>query len=451
MINIATMHETLGFSLHECMEVQEHRDYLQEQKTYFFTELAPWLKKYEFAVLDIDLLFTGDFYEVLTSGEFSERFFITNYHQAIQWHRLILSQSDVMLLLSQCRQLFIHISEQRNNTTLARALCHAIDLAQSIVSSVYQMHLSMQHMKRKSTDEVARMRRSFQVIAMPAPEVLIQAYIDHQNWKVRAYSFALGEIEEGDFPYSTDQCLLGKWLNHGGQEKIPECDRVSFEQAHEQVHKLGHLALNEALAHHPERIIEFLVDMELASDEVGRVLLDLIEGEFIRLATLDTLTSLPTRRAFDAKFQKNLAFSQRHDFWVGVILVDIDYFKAINDQYGHAFGDKVLKEIAKVLDDAVRQEDSVYRWGGEEFAILSLDKEPEGQRLAERVRSKIEQYVFSFESELSFKLTVSCGAVSVPPSYKVSENELFSLVDGQLYKSKKNGRNQVSYYALEAE
>ncbi|MBN2866122.1 MAG: sensor domain-containing diguanylate cyclase [Thiotrichales bacterium] len=449
MINIATMHEMLGLSFRECIEIQDHVDYLGEQKADFLADLSAWLEKFDFPENDLNALLVDDFYDVLVSGEFSELFYVTNYHQAIIWHKLGLSQSQVMLLLSQCRQLFINISEKRNNTSLARALCHAIDLGQSIVSSVYFMHEAMQHMKRKSSDEVGRMRRSFQVISAAAPEDLIQAYIDHQDWKVRAYSLALGEVEEGHFPYSTSDCLLGQWLNSGGLESIPESDRESFNQAHEKVHRLGHLALTEALAHHPERIIEFLVEMELASDEVGRVLLDLIEAEFIRLATLDTLTDLPTRRAFDAKLQKNIAFSQRHDFWVGMLLVDIDYFKAVNDEHGHASGDKVLKEIATLLNDTVRQEDLVYRWGGEEFAILSLDKEPEGGQLAERIRQRVEKHVF--ECNPNLKLTVSCGAISVPSASKATEDQLFAAVDDQLYRSKNNGRNQVSYCTLEAE
>lgn len=450
-MSVAVMHEMVGLSLHERLEIQNQNAYLRSQKSYFYLELAPWLEKYEFSTIDPVTLFTDGFYDVLVSGEYEGLFYTTNYHQAIHWHTLGLTQSKVMLLLSQCRQLFIFISEKLDNTTLARGLCNAIDACQMVVTSVYQMHTSMHHMKRKSSDEVARMRRSFQVISAKAPEALIQAFIDHQDWKIRAYSLALGEIEEGDFPYSSKQCLLGQWLDQGGEDQIPEHERLGFEQAHERVHRLGHLALTEALAHHPERIVEFLVEMEVASDEVCRILLDLIEDEFIRLATFDTLTNLPTRRAFDDKLEQNMAFSHRHDFWIGVILIDIDHFKAINDQYGHTLGDKVLREVADLLTETIRQEDSVYRWGGEEFAVLSLDREPECHNLAERLRKKIEQHVFSFETITDFKMTVSCGAVSLSSKVRTLEEALFSMVDEQLYKSKRHGRNQVNHRTLEAE
>lgn len=451
-MSLAVMHEMIGLSLREQLEMQQQNAYLRSQKRYFFGELALWLKRYGFPTLDPVSLFIDDFYEVLISGEYTDCFYTTNYHQAIHWQTLGLTQSEVMLLLSQCRVLFIRVTAKPENTTLARALCNAIDVCQLVVTSVYQMHTSMQYMKRKLTDEVARMRRSFRVVSAAVPEVLIQAFVDHQNWKVRAYSLALGEIEEGNFPYSSSQCLLGKWLNSGGQEKIPEEGRIAFNEAHEQVHRLGHLALTDALAHHPERIVEFLVEMEVASDEVSRVLLDLIEAEFIRLATFDTLTNLPTRRAFDEKLEQNLAFSHRYDFWVELILIDVDHFKLINDKHGHNFGDKVLKEIAGVLSDAVRHEDSVYRWGGEEFAVLSLDKEPDGKHLAERLRQRVEQHVFSFaEAFAGFKITVSCGAVSLSPEARVPKETLFALADEQLYKSKRGGRNQVNYRTLEAE
>jgi len=242
--------------------------------------------------------------------------------------------------------------------------------------------------------------------------------------------------------------LLGQWLQNEGRNQIPEGDRESFDKAHEKIHRLAQLALTEALAHHPERIVEFLVEMELASDEVGRVLLDLIEGEFIRLATLDSLTGLPSRRAFDAKLKKNLAFSQRHGFWVGLILVDIDFFKAVNDECGHAYGDAVLKEIAALMGEMVRKEDTVYRWGGEEFAIISLDKEPDDGRLAERIRQGVERYVFA--SDPSLKVTVSCGVISVDSKLNATEDLLFAAVDEQLYYSKNRGRNRVSYRVLEA-
>ncbi len=451
MISIATVHEMLGLSLRERVEIQEHNSYLRQQSDFFYSELEQWMQKFDFPEAESGL-FIDHFYDVLISGDYEEHFYIINYRQALHWRELGITQGQVMLLLSQFRQLFVHISDKRENTTLARGLCHTVDLGQAIVSSVYQMHAAMLHMKQRTTADVARMRRSFQILAAPEPEELIQAYIDHQNWKIRAYSLALGEPEEGSFPYSTSQCLLGRWLEEGGKYKIPEADLESFLDAHEQVHRLGFSALQEAQAHHPERIVEFLVEMELASDEVSRVLLDQIENEFVRSATQDALTHLPNRRAFDEKLKQNLAFSKRHGFWAGIILIDIDYFKRINDEFGHAIGDKVLKEAAVVLKQAVRQEETVYRWGGEEFAVLTLDKEPESiEQLAERIRQQFENFDFNVGLESPLNLTVSCGALSLNSELDILEHELFSEVDKQLYHSKNTGRNRVTYRTLEAE
>jgi len=452
MINLSMVTEMVGMTLREKLEIEQYGDYLEDSRAYFFDELNAWLTNFDFEENDTGLVFKDTLYSVLISGHHEENFFIAHYHQALSWHRQGLKQSRVMLLLSQCRQLFIYLSEKKDNSTLARALCHSIDLGQAIVSAVYQMHETMAHMKQKSTAEVARMRRSFQLIAASAPEDLIQAFIDHQDWKIRAYSLALGEIEEGDFPYSTHECRLGKWLDNGGWARIPEKEQTSFNLAHEQVHRLGAAALKEAREHHPERIVDFLIEMEFASDEVSRVLLDRIEEEFVKAATLDALTSLPNRRAFDMKLKQDIAFAKRHNFWIGLLVIDVDHFKNVNDQYGHAIGDQVLKGIARVLEQAIRQEDSAFRWGGEEFAVLCLEEHSQGaEALAERIRKLVEETVFCEDTETSLNITVSLGCVSLHPQFEILEHELFGIVDKQLYNSKHGGRNQVSCLTLEAE
>jgi len=452
MINLSMVNEMVAMTLREKLEIEQFGDYLEGSRDYFFDELNEWLVNFNFEETDSKRLFEDSLYSVLISGQHEESFFIAHYHHALSWHRQGLKQSKVMLLLSQCRQLFVYLSEQKDNSTLARALCHSIDLGQAIVSAVYQMHETMEHMKQKSTAEVARMRRSFQLIAASAPDDLIQAFIDHQDWKIRAYSLALGEIEEGSFPYSTHECRLGRWLDAGGWDRIPEKEQSTFRIAHEQVHRLGATALKEAKDHHPERIVDFLIEMEFASDEVSRVLLDRIEEEFVKAATLDALTSLPNRRAFDMKLKQDIAFAKRHNFWIGLLVIDVDYFKKVNDQHGHAIGDQVLKGIARVLEETIRQEDSAFRWGGEEFAVLCLEEHSQGaEALAERIRKLVEETIFCEASGCPLSVTVSLGCVSLHPQFDILEHELFGIVDKQLYRSKNGGRNQVSCQTLEAE
>lgn len=444
--------DMVGLSINESLEIQAQSKYLAEQKTFFECEFDDWLDKFGFEQNRAELIFKNDFYEVFTKGELDEGFYVFMYHQALKWHKLGLTLNRVMLVLSNCRQVFILVSENIENSLLARGLCHTVDLVQSVVNSVFQMHETLNNLKKKSELEVTRMKRSFHLISATIPVDLLQAFMDHQNWKIRAFSAALGETPEGEFPFCTSECELGQWLDAGGIDKIPLEERESFHHAHEKVHQLGYMALKEAREHHQERIVDFLIEMEHASDEVCRVLLAIIEEEFVRAASLDALTALPNRCAFDRNLRQNMALSKRHEFWLGLIVIDIDYFKNVNDTYGHVYGDQVLKEVAKLLEETIRTEDYAYRWGGEEFAILTVDKYSTGvEALAERVRQKVEESVFCKTFKQSSKLTVSVGSGAFHPQLEITANEIFALVDEQLYLAKEKGRNCVISRTLEVD
>ena len=104
------------------------------------------------------------------------------------------------------------------------------------------------------------------------------------------------------------------------------------------------------------------------------VLMNVIEEEFVKAANSDALTGFANRRAFDMELEKALAFAKRHDFWVDLVLLDVDFFKKVNDDYGHMAGDAVLKRMAEILQEVARTEDMLFRWGGEEFVMITLDK-----------------------------------------------------------------------------
>ncbi|WP_127470188.1 CZB domain-containing protein [Thiomicrorhabdus aquaedulcis] len=251
------MYKLFGLRVDETLEINRHQSYLLEQKAAFMTEFTAWFAQHDMAQSHYTPLLNDGVYEAFVNNDDQDGFYSVLYYQALAWHAKDFSLSRVLLILSECRQLFVLMSERKNNHRLAKALCRMIDVAQLIVSNVYQMHETLQHLKAKSQSEVQCMRRSFQLISAQVPEELVQAFIDHQNWKIRAFSCALGEIDDGDFPYSTHECLLGKWLNSGGFARIPEHELKGFEAAHEQVHRLGFLALNEVKMRHPERIVDF--------------------------------------------------------------------------------------------------------------------------------------------------------------------------------------------------
>lgn len=188
-------------------------------------------------------------------------------------------------------------------------------------------------------------------------------YKDHQEWKFLAFSAALGEkINASHLALSHTTCRLGQWLETKGEKLIAEKESVNFHHAHKHIHQLGKLVLDYADLKQPERILDLLIEMESASQIVSDTLLNVIEDEFIRLATSDALTGMPNRRSFDIDFEKNIAFAERHNYWVGLVLIDIDHFKKINDELGHLVGDHVLKDVANVIRKTARLEETTYRW-----------------------------------------------------------------------------------------
>ncbi len=125
---------------------------------------------------------------------------------------------------------------------------------------------------------------------------------------------------------------------------------------------------------------------------------------------------------------------------ISLILLDADYFKNINDTYGHPAGDEVLKEIARTLRESIRDVDIAARWGGEEFAVLLKGADLKlAVRKAEELREKIAQ--LSFKDYSGMKVTASFGVTSSKIS--TNEQELMKLVDDALYLAKKRGRNRV--------
>lgn len=159
-----------------------------------------------------------------------------------------------------------------------------------------------------------------------------------------------------------------------------------------------------------------------------------------RLYITDQLTELYNRYKLDEVLANELTRSQRYKNSFGVILLDIDYFKSINDTYGHLIGDKVLKESAQILKNSIRDTDSAGRWGGEEFLIICPEANIEGLKVtAEKIRKNIESHRFGKIETV----TVSSG-ISL---YKENDtgDTILGRADIALYHAKNKGRNRVEY------
>ncbi len=155
----------------------------------------------------------------------------------------------------------------------------------------------------------------------------------------------------------------------------------------------------------------------------------------------DAMTGLFNRRSYEDTVEKELARCSRYGSTLSLILFDIDYFKAVNDTYGHKTGDSVLIRLARTVRESVRKTDSVFRVGGEEFAILMPEAGvKEAAVLAEKIRTRVESQPFSPVKEV----TVSLGIAESDGT--VSLSDLYRQADTALYRAKENGRNKVEIF-----
>ena len=158
-------------------------------------------------------------------------------------------------------------------------------------------------------------------------------------------------------------------------------------------------------------------------------------------ATIDPLTRVQNRRALDGYLGKQVALAIRQDSPLSMMMVDVDLFKAINDTFGHPTGDHVLAATAETLVECVRDSDCVFRYGGEEFAVVLANTSAEGAaQLAARIRQSISANRLEIDGE-SLGVTVSIGVATLKPGE--SADELVNRADRHLYSAKLGGRNRV--------
>lgn len=180
-----------------------------------------------------------------------------------------------------------------------------------------------------------------------------------------------------------------------------------------------------------------------------RELTQQLEGanrELQLLSSLDGLTGIANRKHFDEILEKEWRRGLRDSKPVSLILMDIDYFKDYNDNYGHLAGDDCLKKVAKKIKDLLKRPgDVVARYGGEEFAIILPDTISEDAvKIAEDIRISIESLDISHShSQVSNLITCSLGVASIYPKNYLSTNDLIEASDKALYQAKHNGRNRI--------
>jgi diguanylate cyclase (GGDEF)-like protein len=167
--------------------------------------------------------------------------------------------------------------------------------------------------------------------------------------------------------------------------------------------------------------------------------LELLHNQSIK----DALTNLFNRRHLENILPMLIATAQRRNEKVAFLMIDMDYFKKVNDTYGHKAGDTVLKTLSHILINNVRKSDIVIRYGGEEFLIIlqNIKDKQDALNIAEKIRKSVENNKFQLEIE-TIQKTISIG-ISIYPEHCKQGWECIKYADIALYKAKDNGRNQV--------
>lgn len=189
-----------------------------------------------------------------------------------------------------------------------------------------------------------------------------------------------------------------------------------------------------------QKHLEDLVEIRTEEIEEKNRKIVKINEELKKLSITDKLTGLFNRNKLDEVLEHEHYRASRYGSRYSLIMIDIDFFKSVNDTFGHLTGDTVLVEISAILKDSIRKVDTVGRWGGEEFIIVCPETSLEGAvAIAEKIREKVAGKVLKVVEHK----TVSLGAAS----YKKGEtlDDIIKRADDSLYRAKKNGRNRVEY------
>lgn len=258
----------------------------------------------------------------------------------------------------------------------------------------------------------------------PAPEVLGRRCCD---------SILVHVNERGDRLCNTVGCPMQQVFSKG----------TTSETRAYLLHKDGHRVAVRIRAYplpgadgRPRGMVEVFSD--LSPQESARERIE----ELQQLALLDPLTQVGNRRYGEIHLETRLRDLQRFGWTFGVLFVDIDHFKTVNDRFGHDTGDKVLKMVARTLVNTLRTNDSVCRWGGEEFLALVINvSEDQLQSVAEKVRALVQQSAHLHRGQ-PITVTVCIGATMASPGDAVET--LVARADKLMYRCKESGRNRVT-------
>ena len=264
-------------------------------------------------------------------------------------------------------------------------------------------------------------------------------------------------VEQGNIPQTLFNYVVRTHASvvvHNAQQPVADLPGLNLDPYIQQHQILSVMALPILTGSGDDRELVGLLYLEnnLASGTFTQERFDTLEIigmaaagrlELSRKASFDGLTGLFNHEYFQNMLRQEFASSRRYNRPLGLILIDIDHFKQFNDTWGHQVGDLVLREVAQLIRSNCRDSDVVARYGGEEMVIIMPSTNmPYAEEVAERTRANIEQHRILHDGH-ELTVTISLGLAMLEPDV-ADKDELISRADDALYRSKENGRNQVT-------
>ncbi len=267
--------------------------------------------------------------------------------------------------------------------------------------------------------------------------------------------------------YSKEPTLLGKRfvLEHNpmrvgrGTDNhiVLEGDSVSRRHCHFEKRNGGWVVVDDGSTNgtylNEEQIVREAPLQNSDRIKVGPTILKYLSGadaeakyheEIYKMTIIDGLTQIHNKRYLYEALERELIRARRHERPLSLAIFDIDFFKRINDQYGHLAGDHVLRELARLVQNRIRRDEVFARYGGEEFVIVLPETALDGAvALAENICALVAEHRFVFQGE-RIPTTISIGCALLEPGDQTA-NELIQRADEKLYEAKRGGRNRVCF------
>lgn len=371
---------------------------------------------------------------------------VEEYQSAIEGMRLLLASLAVAALIFMASLVFV----------FNRFLSRTIELEQSLLSNrvkertrdIYLLHrftnmlaasASLEEIQLVVDDILPRILKSRRgaVSLMNDARDLLHVRLQWQGEWVGESEFPPGDcwaMRKGKYHLSHDR-YSDQRCYHMGEN---QCNTLCIPLlAHGNTLGLLHIVVEEDFGNSEDDIV-FTV-----AEHLGLALSNLAMQERLRHQALrDPLTGLYNRRYFEEAFNKELSRSQRQQTPCGLLMIDIDHFKAVNDSFGHDVGDYVLRSLGHTLNDGLRSQDTVCRLGGEEFVVILPDASlTDSMTCAKKLLHKVSDTEFMFHGKALGPVSISVGVVQYP-THGDSLNTILKAGDVALYKAKSNGRNR---------